>query len=285
MGISNPSESNIDKSISAIFDDNVFLKLLQWKQQQLLLFCMLNEFKTVLTWNLSSCNTNVAPFWCYFSNSLRSISDPKTYKTSNYNPLYLDFSYYLSSSFKSKYNTTAKEIICALETMENMNINTIKEILYQSNGSLTFITKYSEIEALLSDHAMLKNDANSPKVQSYLNEVFDIYSDCSKVSTLKKPIKNKKLQTTDSPITPHDICILDDIMDKMDKMTFDSGNDETESKEQSKTHTYNGGHHQKDSLCAEEDGWWFTESYADYDKDKDIDYTIHGNDYTEILDD
>merc|ERR1712062_306428 len=96
--ICNPSQcKQFDKSMSAIFDDDVFIKFLQWKQQQLLLFCMLNEFKTVLTWNLSNCNTNVAPFWCYFSNRLRTISDPKTYKTSKYNPLHLDSTYYASS--------------------------------------------------------------------------------------------------------------------------------------------------------------------------------------------
>ena len=270
--ISNPSQqSDLPQAIRKIFADDIFLKLLQWKQQQSLLFCMLNTFKTVLTWNLSSCNTNVAPFWCYLSNALRQISDPKTYKTSNYNALYLNFDYYTCTNFQSKFNVSPKEIISALETMENVSIATIKEILFQSNASsLTFVTDKSEINSLLSDHALLSNDPSK-----IMNEVFGGGGGCHSpkvkiTDSLKAPPAPKTyIGLTNSPVTPQEMAILDGIMDKMSFSDHDGDEEETKEQEAKVQHVS-----KKDSLCAEEDGWWFDESYANYDCGNDIDYTF-----------
>merc|ERR1712032_676798 len=120
----------LDASIAKIFDDSTFISFLQWKRHQNLLFCMLNEIKQVFSWNLSHCDTTVAPFWSYLSKSLTQTSDPSTYNTSNYNPLILDFAYYGSTSFVPKYATSGEQIIDALENGENVKLDTIMEILH-----------------------------------------------------------------------------------------------------------------------------------------------------------
>ena len=130
------------KMENILFDD-VFNKLLQWKYQQNLLFCMLNNDNN--NNNNNNNNNDIAPFWYELNDILSELDDPLTYKTSNYSSIIFDDKYYISNKYKSKYNIKPVDIISELQSMDKhqKNINVICEILYQSNPSLNVIINSS----------------------------------------------------------------------------------------------------------------------------------------------
>jgi len=171
---------DIPEQIECILRDQVFANLLQWKYEQGLLFCMLNTIQTVLAWKLPDTNSEVAPFWRHLSVKLSELSDPLTFKTSNYNGIILDADYYTSSEYKPKYNVQPAAIIDELLTMKTQCVDILREILYQCNPSLSVIETYAEHAAsgdstqssMLSDAAMhgVTDDAHGKEKQSQTSD-------------------------------------------------------------------------------------------------------------------
>lgn len=181
--IADPSKRrNVPKQTQKLLADKVFFKMLQWKQEQSLLFCMNNTVKTVISWKLIP-NALIAPFWCYLSKCLSQLPNPSTYKTSNHNPLILDCAWYKDETvYHSKYDVPAKSITSALQTNVEQNVRVIKEILHQSNPSLTCITSVHEINAIISNNNAVLYD----NISSVMDELFDAKSTLSQQSVVEK---------------------------------------------------------------------------------------------------
>ena len=148
---------------SEILWDDVFVKLLQWKYEQGLVFCNDNIIVNKVMVNNKNKDKNqdddldIDPFWKYLSNKLIDLEDPVTFKTSNYNPLILTKEFYESQLFHSKYEVTDKEIFSALKDLNKTHrlSEIIQELLFQCNPSLKVVIEYSE------DHQNDMNDATA----------------------------------------------------------------------------------------------------------------------------
>eukprot|EP01084_Bolivina_argentea_P103495 185371_1 len=120
-------------------ETQAFLKLLQWKDKQGLLFCMLDEYMDTNSNNKS--NSLIHPFWTYLSNELIHIC--ATYKPLNLNDQWWQHGHH-KHKYMSRYNTKMTSIMSELYFL-CMNYNSMKEIIYQSNPKLLNpITFYGE---------------------------------------------------------------------------------------------------------------------------------------------
>eukprot|EP00484_Ammonia_sp_Unknown_P023903 CAMPEP_0197038084 /NCGR_PEP_ID=MMETSP1384-20130603/15113_1 /TAXON_ID=29189 /ORGANISM="Ammonia sp." /LENGTH=419 /DNA_ID=CAMNT_0042468477 /DNA_START=26 /DNA_END=1285 /DNA_ORIENTATION=- len=149
---------DIPANVKKMLTDPVFSKLLQWKYEQGLVFCMLNSAQTVSSWNLPPNKTGsgcITSFWHHLNDKLCELADPSTFKTSTHNALIFDFTYYTSPQFRSKYNVKASDIVYELCTQQEQRDNVIREILYQSNPSLNLLLSVDELNETEMDATKL----------------------------------------------------------------------------------------------------------------------------------
>eukprot|EP01083_Nonionella_stella_P210232 761288_1 len=221
--------NNIPQHISVILSDIVFLKLLQWKHQQSLLFCMLNTKKTITKWNLPKHKyPNIAPFWQHLNHKLCEINDPLTYKTTSYNPLIFNLKFYTNELlYESKYDVDPSDLISELATCTIRSYNIIAEIFYQSNPYLNIITSYSDIKNTILSQ---KSDEN---LQNSLEQLDNNELNISPISPITPSIDNDE---------PDLDSLLDDIIDTLSIESDDEENNYEMSFETNKD-------------------WWFAEAY------------------------
>jgi len=204
---------HIPAQIDAVLSDQVFLKMLQWKHEQGLVFCMLNTAQTMSSWKLPSNEDDkhrIAPFWRYLSRQLCQLQDPLTFKTSTYNPLIFDAAYYTSPQFASCFHVQPAALLAALQTMQMpskaLTMKILRELLHQSNPSLFVVESYEEISGkgdntytdtryTLSDEVL---DELSANVAHELLQEVDVHDNVRCIN-----MKAQTVQTTYSPmITP-----------------------------------------------------------------------------------
>eukprot|EP01084_Bolivina_argentea_P189216 325463_1 len=163
-----------------LFSDDVFIKLLQWKYHQGLLFCMLNSIQTVLGWNLKAetmSQSSIAPFWHHLSDALCELG---------YDPLILDCAFY--TDFKSHFGAPSKQIVSELENLEAMSCDAIAEILFESNPTLNVIRSCLDVASILHDQDEKSHKetlkapvsvcvaSTSVDVDALLDNIFDMYT-------------------------------------------------------------------------------------------------------------
>eukprot|EP00484_Ammonia_sp_Unknown_P018292 CAMPEP_0197035424 /NCGR_PEP_ID=MMETSP1384-20130603/13235_1 /TAXON_ID=29189 /ORGANISM="Ammonia sp." /LENGTH=323 /DNA_ID=CAMNT_0042465489 /DNA_START=60 /DNA_END=1031 /DNA_ORIENTATION=+ len=137
--ILNPSKHKSQHQyLHDILNDAVFVKTLQWKCKQSRLICHQTNGKA----KRGKHATNA--FWKHLSDQLMDLQLA---------PLILTERYYQSKLYKSKYGMSGKEIARALHATAGKRIElvAVKEILYQSNGSLNIF----EMQAHQNSNAAL----------------------------------------------------------------------------------------------------------------------------------
>jgi hypothetical protein len=132
-----------DHDFSVLRDED-FLKLLRWKNEQQLLFCMEDEVDpkhpAIAAFD-DECgfDSNVAPFWKLLSFELAKLTDPTT--GLKYSPLKLDERWWKHQCEQKNTELDLSQIISELYFL-NMRFSTISEILTKSNASLEVLKKY-----------------------------------------------------------------------------------------------------------------------------------------------
>jgi len=205
---------HIPAQIDAVLSDQVFLKMLQWKHEQGLVFCMLNTAQTMSSWKLPSNEDDkhrIAPFWRYLSRQLCQLQDPLTFKTSTYNPLIFDAAYYTSPQFASCFHVQPAALLAALQTMQMpskaLTMKILRELLHQSNPSLFVVESYEEISGkgdntytdtryTLSDEVL--DELSADVAYEQLQDADEVHICSVKLTGLKA----QTVQTPYDPITP-----------------------------------------------------------------------------------
>eukprot|EP01084_Bolivina_argentea_P283798 486154_1 len=138
-------------NISNFTDDarafNEFIELLKWKNDQGLIFWMLNDYSKYFN---KCTNKVIDPFWIFFNFRLTKMYDPVTQK--KYEPIKFDEMWWTevyNDKNKSKFDVKSSDIVHELYFVtRSMKYKSIQEIIYQSNPkSLIPIASGEEMRA------------------------------------------------------------------------------------------------------------------------------------------
>ena len=139
-----------------IFDDDVFIKTLQWKHHQKLLICnIMDKNQTLKTKKIGTdsmksepelANNSILAFWTNLSSKLIDLK---------LNPLIFTDKYYHSKLYKTKFEVKGQDIIDSfIDNSSNIKPVIIKEVLYQSNPRLNIVTDFGNVTSPSYDNLL-----------------------------------------------------------------------------------------------------------------------------------